>query len=269
MEIYVKDLKKSFNGTPVIEGVSLRVSPGERIAVIGSNGAGKTTLFRLLNLTIAPDQGLLEFSGIKVNGLGKKDVSGIRRRIATIYQHNNLIPRFKVVHNVLSGRLGKWSTPKALFSLMVKPLEEEAVHNILDSVGIGDKVYLRTDQLSGGEQQRVAIARALIQDPDLVLADEPCSSLDPLNGERIIRLLVKLSERFHKTLITNLHCVDYAITYFPRVIGLKRGRVFFDLPSGKVNPDLLNELYLDEKPGEVKGKGGTELPLCCIPPVKI
>jgi len=183
MELSVKALKKGFNGSPVINGIDLKVNSGERIAIIGPNGAGKSTLFRLFNLTLSPDQGELALGGVKVNRLNGKDLNGLRRRIATIYQSNNLVPRFKVIHNVLSGRLGDWSTSKALFSLIVKPQEEEKAQDILNSIGIGAKAYWRTDRLSGGQQQWVAIARALIQNPDLILADEPCSSLDPSNGE--------------------------------------------------------------------------------------
>jgi phosphonate transport system ATP-binding protein len=262
-------LKKGFNGSPVINGIDLKVKSGERIAIIGPNGAGKSTLFRLFNLTLSPDQGELAIDGVKVNRLSGKELNGLRRRIATIYQHNNLIPRFKVIHNVLSGRLGDWSTSKALFSLMVKPQEEEMAHDILDNLGIVDKAYWRTDRLSGGQQQWVTIARALMQNPDIILADEPCSSLDPRNGEKLIKLLVELNGRIHKTLIVNLHRVDYALAYFPRTIGIKEGKVFFDLQSEKVSKDLLQDLYRDEEPREVEQSEKIKIPYCCIPPVKI
>lgn len=267
MDIYIEGLKKNFNGISIVNGVSLEIREGEKVAVIGPNGAGKTTLFRLLNLTLMADDGILEIGGIRVNGGGSREIKGLRTRIATIYQQHNLIPRLRVIHNVLSGRLGVWSTPKALYSLMIKPLEEDKVYDLLESIGLKDKAFQRTDRLSGGEQQRVAIARALIQNPDLILADEPCSSLDPANGEKIIRLLVELSTRLKKTLITNLHCVDSALAYFRRIVGIKDGMVVFDLPPEKVNQIMLDNLYGDEREKEDEAEG-VRLPFCCSLSVK-
>ena len=249
MEVIVNNLQKSFGGTPVIKGVSLTVKEGERVAVIGPNGSGKTTLLRLFNLTIFPDQGSIELGGKKVDGLGVKEARAVRRGIATVYQSHNLIPRFKVINNVLSGKLGSWSTPKALFSLLIKPLEESSAREVLEKAGIEDKIYWRTDRLSGGQQQRVAIARALFQDPDLLLADEPFASLDPRNGEKLIDLLVGWSKQKNKTLIVTLHHLEFALANFPRIIALKNGSIYFDLPTDQVTPELLQQLYGDNNQG--------------------
>ena len=249
MEVIVKNLQKGFGGTPVIKGVSLTVKEGERVAVIGPNGSGKTTLLRLFNLMIFPDQGSIELGGKKVDGLGIKEARAVRRGIATVYQSHNLIPRFKVINNVLSGKLASWSTPKALFSLLIKPLEESNAREVLEKAGIEDKIYWRTDRLSGGQQQRVAIARALFQNPDLLLADEPFASLDPRNGEKLIDLLVGWSKQKNKTLIVTLHHLEFALANFPRIIALKNGLIFFDLPTDQVTPELLQQLYGDNNQG--------------------
>ncbi|MCF6210292.1 MAG: phosphonate ABC transporter ATP-binding protein [Gammaproteobacteria bacterium] len=249
MEVSVNNLQKGFGGEAVIKAVSLTVKEGERVAVIGPNGSGKTTLLRLLNLMIFPDQGSIELAGKKVTGLGVREARTVRRGIATVYQSHNLIPRFKVINNVLSGKLGSWSTSKALFSLLIKPLEEVGVREVLEMTGIEDKIYWRTDRLSGGQQQRVAIARALFQDPNLLLADEPFASLDPRSGEKLIEILVGWSKQKNKTLIVTLHHLEFALANFPRIIALKNGTIFFDLPTGQVTPERLQQLYGDDHQG--------------------
>ncbi len=269
MEVKVNGLEKGFDGTPVIKGISLSVEKGERVAVIGPNGSGKTTLLRLLNLMIMPDRGSIVLDGERVEGLGVKQVRAVRKGIATIYQSHNLIPRFKVINNVISGRLGSWSTPKALFSLLLKPLDEDGVRAVLEKTGIADKMYWRTDRLSGGQQQRVAIARALYQQPSLLLADEPFASLDPRNGEKLIELLIDWSEQNGKTLIVTLHDLDFALAHFPRIIALKEGAVFFDLAPEQVTPGRLQQLYHDDNPGGVDAEQGDARSFSCTSPVKV
>lgn len=249
MEVIVNNLQKGFGGAPVIEDVSLTVKEGERVAIIGPNGSGKTTLLRLLNLMIFPDQGSIELAGRKINGLSVREARLVRRDIATVYQSHNLIPRFKVINNVLAGKLGSWPTSKALFSLLIKPLEEAGVREVLEKAGLEDKIYWRTDRLSGGQQQRVAIARALFQNPNLLLADEPFASLDPRSGEKLIDILIGWSQQKNKTLIVTLHHLEFALAHFPRIIALKNGRIFFDLPTGQVTPERLQQLYGDSHQG--------------------
>ena len=236
-----------------VDGFDLEVQRGERVALIGPSGGGKTTLFRMLNCTLRPSSGRLWIDGDEVVTLHGKKLRGVRRRIGTIYQQHNLVPRLKVVHNVLSGNLGRWSTARSLVSL-VRPIDLQAACNALRQVGIEEKVFHRTDELSGGQQQRVAIARVLIQNPEVILADEPVSSVDPSLAAVIVKLLLDISQDTHKTLLMNLHSVDLALAYFPRVIGIKKGRPLFDLPPDKVSEELLAELYSGHLPNNHEEK---------------
>jgi phosphonate transport system ATP-binding protein len=230
-----------------IGGVDLEVRKGEKVALIGPSGAGKTTLFRMLNCTLRPTSGTLFIDGENVEELHGKRLRQMRCRIGTIYQQHNLVPRLRVVHNVLSGQLGQWSTLQSLISL-IRPSNTPLAYDALKRVGIEDKIFARTDELSGGQQQRVAIARVLLQEPEVILADEPVSSVDPSLATVIIRLLLDISESLHKTLLMNLHSVDLALAYFPRVIGIKQGRIVFDLSPDKISDPLLDDLYSGHLP---------------------
>lgn len=225
-----------------LNGIDLRVQRGERVALIGPSGAGKTTLFRLLNLTLRPSSGQLWINGDEVGSLHGKGLRQARRKIGTIYQQHNLVSRLKVVHNVLSGRLGQWSTFRSLLSL-ARPRDLELALKALNQVGIEEKILTRTDELSGGQQQRVAIARVLVQDPEVILADEPVSSVDPSLATAIVRLLIDISRDTGKTLLVNLHNVDLALACFPRVIGIKKGIVLFDHSPDKISEANLEDLY--------------------------
>jgi len=225
-----------------LDGIDLGIQKGERVALIGPSGAGKTTLFRLLNCTLRPTSGKIWINGEDVETLHGKQLRQARRRIGTVYQQHNLIPRLKVIHNVLAGQLGRWSTLRSLASL-AKPHDGELAHKALDQVGIPEKLFDRTDELSGGQQQRVAIARVLVQDPDVVLADEPVSSVDPTLASTIVRLLIDISRDTGKTLVVSLHSVDLALAYFPRVIGIRNGTTAFDLSPENVSEAMLEELY--------------------------
>lgn len=236
-------VRKVFDGDlAAVSDVSFTVGDGEHVAFIGPSGAGKTTLFRILNLTLRPTSGVLRLDGVDIGTFGGEALRGLRRRIGTVYQQHNLVGRLRAIHNVLAGHLGRWSTAKALLSL-VCPQESETAARALAQVGIPEKLYARTDTLSGGQQQRVAIARVLVQDPRVILADEPVSSVDPSLAASLVRLLKDLSLGSGKTLLMNLHSVDLALAFFPRIIGIRHGRVLFDLASDKVNDDLLAALY--------------------------
>jgi phosphonate transport system ATP-binding protein len=239
----LQHVRKVFpDGTVAVDEATLDIQAGERVAVIGPSGAGKTTLFRLLNATLRPTSGTLWFDEADLEQLSGRRLRQLRRRIGTVYQQHNLVPQLRVVHNVLAGRLGRWSLPKALCSL-ISPQERAIALGALAQVGIPEKLYTRTAYLSGGQQQRVAIARVLVQDPDVLLADEPVSSVDPTLGRTIIELLMQLAESHRKTLVANLHAVAFALDFFPRVIGFRHGRVAFDLPSAAVTEQVLADLY--------------------------
>jgi len=247
----LENVRKVFSdGTVAVDGISLAVGRGEHVAFIGPSGAGKTTLFRLLNLTLRPTSGILRLDGQDVASMSDAALRNRRRRIGTIYQQHNLVGRLRVVHNVLAGNLGRWSALKAVASL-VRPQSPDDAQRALAQVGMPEKLYARTDELSGGQQQRVAIARVLVQAPDIILADEPVSSVDPSLAVSIVTLLRDLSAESRKTLVMNLHSVDLALAHFPRIIGIQDGRILFDLAPDKVSADLLSTLYTgheDEEP---------------------
>lgn len=243
----LRQVRKVFDGSVVaLDDLSLTIGRGEHVAFIGPSGAGKTTLFRLLNLTLRPTMGNVHLDGVDVSGLSGRDLRRARTRIGTIYQQHNLVGRLRVVHNVLAGNLGRWSTLTALASL-VRPQGVTEAEGALIKVGIPDKLFARTHELSGGQQQRVAIARVLVQDPDVILADEPVSSVDPTLAVSIVTLLRDLSNESRKTLLMNLHSVELALDFFPRVIGIRDGRVYFDLSPDKITRDLLDDLYAGDR----------------------
>ena len=240
-----------------VGGMDLEVRRGEKVALIGPSGAGKTTLFRMLNCTLRPTSGELWINGDEVQKLHGKELRQTRRKIGTIYQNHNLVPRLKVIHNVLSGQLGRWSTLRSLASL-VRPSDVDLAIKALGQVGIAEKIFGRTDELSGGQQQRVAIARVLVQDPEVILADEPVSSVDPSLASSIVRLLIDISHDTHKTLLMNLHSVDLALAYFPRVIGMRKGVSLFDLPPDNISDNLLDDLYSGHFPDGQQEKAPDE-----------
>jgi phosphonate transport system ATP-binding protein len=244
----LENVVKLFGASQIaLGGIDLAVRRGEMVAMVGPSGAGKTTLFRVLNLTLRPTSGKLWLDGSEVEHVHGKKLREARRRIGTVYQQHNLVPRLKVIHNVLSGRLGQWSTMRSLVSLL-RPRDIELAYNALKQVGIEEKIFVRTDELSGGQQQRVAIARVLVQDPEVILADEPVSSVDPSLATAIVNLLVDISKQTGKTLLVNLHSIDLALAYFPRVVGIKSGTTMFDLSPGQITDTLLEDLYSGHLP---------------------
>jgi len=259
----LESVRKEFGGQQVaLDGIDLKIDQGEKVALIGPSGAGKTTLFRLLNCTLRPTSGKLYIADEDIAALHGQRLRHVRRRIGSVYQQHNLVPRLQVIHNVLAGQLGRWPTLRSLWSLC-KPGDVELAHSALSQVEIAEKLFERTDELSGGQQQRVAIARVLVQNPEVILADEPVSSVDPTLASTIVRLLVDISRSTRRTLLVSLHSVDLALAYFPRVVGIKQGRVAFDLSPDKINDDMLEDLYA----GNFRDHGAPETPSETIEPI--
>ena len=231
------------NANRILIGVNLRVNEGEKVALVGPSGAGKTSVLRLCSGTLVPSEGEVEVFGHVLADCTARQLRAVRRRIGTVHQQLHLVGPLRVVHNVNAGRLGSWSVARALWSL-VRPSEVDAARSALDRMGIADKLFARTDRLSGGEQQRVALARVVVQDPDLILADEPVSSLDPARSEDVMDLLTGLvADRRSRALIVSLHDFDIARRTCDRLVGIRAGRVLFDLPAREVTDHMRDELY--------------------------
>ena len=241
--VALRGVRVQFGGQAALDGVDLEVRAGERVALVGPSGGGKTTALRLCAAAVAPVAGSVTVLGTDLGpAAGDWEVRALRRRIGTVHQQLQLVGPLRVVHNVNAGRLGSWTAGRALRSL-VRPRDVDAARRALARVGIADKLYERTDRLSGGEQQRVALARVLLQQPDLILADEPVASLDPARSEEVMDLLGAVVADRARTLLVSLHDFDLARRRCDRLVGLRGGRVQFDLPATRVTDDMGAALY--------------------------
>lgn len=234
------------NGQLALSGVDLRVEVGERVAIIGPSGAGKTSLLRLLATGLKPSAGRLELLGAEPWALSATARKGLRRRIGLIHQAPPLPPRQRVVTAVLAGKLGQWSLAKSLLSLL-HPLDLAGAAAALSRLDLADKLFERCDQLSGGQLQRVGIARVLYQAPELILADEPVSAMDPVLAGHTLSVLNREAAARGVTLLASLHAVDLALAHFPRIIGVRDGRILFDHPASAVGQAELDVLYANEQ----------------------
>jgi phosphonate transport system ATP-binding protein len=213
--------------------------------VIGPSGAGKTSLLRVAGTSVRPTDGRVEALGTNPWQLGAGALKRLRARIATVHQAPPIPPRLRVVTAVLAGRLGRWSTARAMASL-VYPADIAGVRELLARFDLADRVFDRCDRLSGGQLQRVGIARALYQGPELLLADEPVSALDPVLADVAVGQLVAESREHGATLVASLHAVDLALKWFPRIVGMRDGAVVFDAPAADVDAAMLHALYAAE-----------------------
>jgi len=238
--IEINQISKNYERKIALSSLSFVVQKGELIALIGPSGAGKTTLLNLLASILEADSGELLVDGKPMSQFS--DQKKRAKKIGIIRQQFDLVGQLAVIHNVLAGRLADWGFFKSLFNLFI-PQEKQAATTALKRVGLPDKLYERTSNLSGGEQQRVALARLLMQKPEIILADEPVASLDPARADDVLNMLTKLAKEEQQTVIASLHSVDYARKYFTRLIALKNGEIFFDLPSDQVTDEQLEELY--------------------------
>lgn len=240
----VRDLVKTYdNGVQALKGVTLDVQKGEFLVIIGLSGSGKSTLLRCLNRLHEPTSGQIFFEGREVGTLTQpQEIRKIRRKIAMIFQHFNLIPRQSVLKNVLMGRLADKTTLQSFFGLFTKEEKAAALKN-LALVGIADKALLRADHLSGGQKQRVAIARALTQNPTLLLADEPVSSLDPATMHVVMDYLQKINQEYGITVIANLHFISLVRQYATRVVALKDGKLVFTGRPEEITEEWFKKIY--------------------------
>ncbi len=241
--IQFKDVVKTYpGGVTALRGVNLEIQQGEFVAIIGLSGAGKSTLLRSINQMHTITSGSLKVNGVEVSSLKGEDLRRFRRKIGMVFQSFNLVKRTTVIKNVLAARVADMSLWKSLLGVYTKADKILALE-ALDNVGILEKAYVRADMLSGGQQQRVALARCLAQKPDIILADEPVASLDPLTSQQVMADFVKINRQFNITVVANMHHVDIATKYAKRIIGIKAGEIVFDGPSEKLTNDILTEIY--------------------------
>ena len=242
----VRDLKASYkSGKEILKGVSFDVAHDDFLAIIGPSGAGKSTLIRCINRLVEPSSGVIKFEGRNLIALSEREMQKTRRNIGMIFQEFNLIERLSVIDNVLTGRLGYTGTLRSLFRIFSNKDIENAVR-LLDRVGLVEYLDKRTDQLSGGQRQRVGIARALIQNPKLLLVDEPTSSLDPKIAREVMTLIREIASELGIPVLCNIHDVDLALDFCTRVIGLQDGYKKFDGPPSEIDKSVLAEIYAME-----------------------
>jgi len=241
----VEHLTKVYpSGTEALKDVSFTVDDREFLVIIGLSGSGKSTLLRCINRLIEPTEGRIYLDDIEVTAASPTELRHLRRQIGMVFQQFNLVKRSSVMTNVLSGRLGYANPVMSLIGIWPKADRERAIH-ALDRVGIADKAHARADTLSGGQQQRVGIARSLMQEPKLMLADEPVASLDPVLSHSILKYLEQLNKE-GITVLCSLHFLDLVHRYATRVIALKDGvKVFEGLPK-EINRAKFKEIYGEE-----------------------
>ncbi len=242
MSILAKNLSKSFDGgkTYALQEVDLEIQQGEFIAIIGLSGAGKSTFLRAINATNAPGSGSLQVLGKEVTQLRGKQLVGLRKQIGFIFQQFNLVKSLTVMQNVLVGRLAYVPLWRSLLGFFAEK-DVSIAKRALDSVGLEGRYHERARNLSGGQQQRVAIARALVQEPKIILADEPMASLDPKLSEVVIQMLERINREQNITVLVNIHVLSLAKKYAKRMIAFRKGRVVFD-----GTPEQLTEAKIDE-----------------------
>ena len=238
----IDGLSRSFGAKAAVSGVSLRIDSGDFVGVIGRSGAGKSTLLRLINRLAEPTGGRVVFNGVDITALRGRQLRQWRARAAMVFQQFNLIGRLDVLTNVLMGRLSAVSPWRSLAGWW--PDEDKAVAlAALEQFDMAQLAAQRADRLSGGQQQRVAIARALVQEPELVLADEPTASLDPHNARLVMEALRRINKHFGIMVICNLHSLDMARAYCDRLVGMAAGEVVFDGATASLTDAAARELY--------------------------
>lgn len=243
--ISVSSVSKSYGPRKALDGVSLEVAPGEMVALIGPSGSGKSTLLRsLIGLVVLDRGGRVDLFGKPMQREGKlsDEARALRARVGFIFQQFNLVGRLSLFSNVAVGMIGRLPGWRGIVGFWPDS-DKRRVMEALDRVGVSDYAAQRANTLSGGQQQRGAIARAIVQGAEVVLADEPVASLDPVSARRVMELLEELNKRDGKGVIVTLHQVDYALKYCRRVVALKKGKVVYDGPASELQRDKLVEIY--------------------------
>ncbi|MBB5047993.1 phosphonate transport system ATP-binding protein [Rhodopseudomonas rhenobacensis] len=256
--LVVEGLTCCFGSKAAVDDASFAVKPGSFVGVIGRSGAGKSTLLRMINRLAEPTAGRIMFEGQDVTALRGRELRQWRARSAMIFQQFNLVGRLDVLTNVLMGRLAEMPPWRSL--VQAWPERDRALAmSALEQFDMGGVAAQRADSLSGGQQQRVAIARALVQEPDIILADEPIASLDPRNTRIVMDALLRINKHFGITVLCNLHSLDLARSYCDRLIGMSNGRIVFDGAPAALTESIARELY-DLEANEVMGAASAPQP---------
>ncbi len=242
----LENLDKTYQtGDQALKNVNLEVPRGQVMALIGPSGAGKSTLIRCVNRLVEPTAGKVYLGDLELTHLGSRELRRARTRMGMIFQEYALVERLSVMENVLSGRLGYVGFWRSFFRKFPQSDIDEAF-NLLERVGLDHMADKRADELSGGQRQRVGICRALIQNPDLLLVDEPTASLDPKTSRQIMRLICELCDERQLAAIINIHDVLLAQMFSRRIVGLQLGSIVYDGPPEKLNPEVLTQIYGEE-----------------------
>jgi phosphonate transport system ATP-binding protein len=242
-----KNVSKIYNNiTKALTEVSFSVDEGEFVSIIGPSGSGKSTILRCINRLVDVTQGSIIFDGHDVNRADKKEIRQLRKKAGMIFQHYNLVNRLSVIENVLHGRLGYKSVIAGAIGRYTEE-EKEKAFQILAKLGLTEQAYKRCDELSGGQKQRVGIARSLMQEPRLILCDEPIASLDPSSSKIIMDHLSIINETMRITCIVNLHQVDVALRYAKRIIGITAGQIVYDGPPDELTKAMIYEIYQSDE----------------------
>ena len=242
----IHNLTKIYDGKVLaVDNVSFEVKEGEFLAVIGLSGSGKSTLLRCINRLIEPTSGQIIWNNLDITSASQNEMRKVRRKIGMVFQHFNLVTRSKVITNVLSGRLGYINPALSLINRFPQTDIDMALKQ-LERVGIADQAYKRADELSGGQQQRVGVARAMMQEPEIILADEPVASLDPVLAHSIMQYLEKLNKEDGVTILCSLHFLDLVHEYADRAIALNQGQLMFDGAPKEIDDARVRDIYGQE-----------------------
>jgi phosphonate transport system ATP-binding protein len=246
MILKVQNLHKIYkNGTHALKGISFEVQEREFLVIIGLSGSGKSTLLRCINRLIEPTAGSVHFLGKDITHVKGEELRKVKTQIGMVFQQFNLIKRRSVLINVITGKLGQLGTISSIFEKFSQSVYDEA-YKSLETVGIREKADIRADSLSGGQQQRVAIARSLMQNPKLLLADEPVASLDPATSNSVMQYFEKINKQFGTTVICNLHFLSLVRRYATRVIALKAGEIVYQGHPSEINDTWFKTIYGEE-----------------------